>query len=175
VGVRVRGRDLREGRTAAGVNAYGARGEDEEVRLAFRDVQRKQLHVRAGGTGRDVPKPRSKHGGAVLVNDEVVAATEPVLVLGEVGAAPQRGGEFTRREARLPKLGHQNARSVMKMLSGSLSGRCSPTAWAFAHSMTWRKRLLARLAKRVAASSSLAREIARSPASFHASASTNNG
>src|SRR5690606_9664994 len=76
VGVRVRGRDLREGRTATRVNADGVRGEDEEVRLALRDVQRKQLHVRAGGTGRDVPKPRSKHGGAVLVNDEVVAATE---------------------------------------------------------------------------------------------------
>src|SRR5690606_22349368 len=89
VGVRVRGRDLREGRAAVWVDADAGGGEDEEVRLALRDVQRKQLHVRAGGTGRDVPKPRSKHGGAVLVNDEVVTATEPVLVLGEVGAAPQ--------------------------------------------------------------------------------------
>src|SRR5690606_20967894 len=173
--VRVRGSDLREGRTAVWMNADGVRGEDEKVRLVLRDVQRKQLHVRAGGTGRDVPKPRPKHGGAVLVNDEVVAAAESVVILREVGAAPQRGGEFARREARLPKLSHQNARTVRKMLSGSLSGRCSPTAWAFAHSMIWRKRLLALLAKRVAASSSLAREIARSPASFHASASTNNG
>src|SRR5690606_28581851 len=114
-------------------------------------------------------------GGAVMVNDEVVAVAETVVVPREIGAAPQRGGDFTRREARLTKLSHQNARTVRKMLSGSLSGRCSPTAWAFAHSMIWRKRLLALLAKRLATSSSLAREIAKSPASFHASASTNNG
>src|SRR5690606_5572608 len=85
VGVRVRGRDLREGRTAAGVNADGARGEDEEVRLALRDVQRKQLHVRAGGTGRDVPEPRPKSRRTVRSYKEVVTPAKPVLVVGEVG------------------------------------------------------------------------------------------